>query len=376
MQEKTKRIAAEIRETDYVAILEGDLREKRKKPVSVAFFLLSTVGQSLVVALSWMSGKLEGNALAALAALSLAMTTMACFNRYACAYLAKKRFGILRAAGKAPKTGTGKTEFLLHADSLEIRGEKSISLPAELLEIVQYASYGTMIKSGGEWIGGIPDRAFASSDERDAFLDGIRDAKLRASFQDEQTLHAHIPSDSFADYPYEFSKETFYAQERAAYRAIPRTALVRNPITVLEITLSLLTVCLMLMQRSMLSICIGLPVLVLLNLNWLKIYTLYIDTLIGRSLIGMPERFPDRKVHYYFGERRMYAMGSVFALSFPYEQIAEIKRFDGFIAIYLSKSLVFTVGKPQNMTEEAFAALSEQMKSEIFRTKLFSRKGG
>ncbi|QAT50906.1 hypothetical protein EQM14_14640 [Caproiciproducens sp. NJN-50] len=106
-----------ISEEDYVSVLEQQLKQKRKSPVQLFVFLLSTAGQMLVVCYLILSTHASGIRAAGLAALSVILTALSLVNFLRLRPRAKNYFRVLRAKGKI-------SEEFWKLHTLKLEGEK------------------------------------------------------------------------------------------------------------------------------------------------------------------------------------------------------------------------------------------------------------
>lgn len=345
-----------VSEEDYITVLEQQLKQKRKGPIQLSLFLLSTVGQTLAVLYAVLSSRVSGVSAAGLLALSVALTALSFINFFRLRPRAKNFFHLLRARGKISEEFWKLHTLKLEEEKLSVRfGSFSNSCDVTQVRVVdnKVSAYLLYLGRSQSIFDLVPYSAFGDETRRAGFAETIRQAAFRRNLHDSEAIRDFISPDARVLAEFTYDKEDYVKDQRDAFRWMFTTKLAWTPVSILLLAVACLLIFFAVSDGRILSILLAAAAALFLNFHYIRIFSPLIDRKIRRDAQELSPYFPGGRCKVYLDKTRKQIVlsGSIYCMAFSFSEIKAVRKIPGGAAFYLNQNLVFTLPLSEDISE-------------------------
>jgi hypothetical protein len=345
-----------VSEEDYITVLEQQLKQKQKRPITLFLFLFCTAGQTLFVIYMLLSSTPSAAGIASLLVLSVSLTGLSLLNFFRIRPRAKKYFSMLRSKGRISEEFWKLHTLKLEDKTISIRfGSYSNSCEITQIRVIDNKTNAYLLYLGKSQsvFDIVPYSAFRSEPQRAGFADRLRQAALRFSLRGSETIRDSISPDARVLAEFSYDEASYLKDQQSAFRRMFTTKLAWTPLTVLLLAVACSFLAYAISSGRVLTILMAVAVAVLLNFHYVRIFSPLIGRRIRRDARELLPYFPDGKIKVYLDKTngKIVAAGSVYCIAFPFPDIKAVRRIPGGAAFYLNQNLVFTIPSMENISE-------------------------
>lgn len=345
-----------ISEDDYITVLEQQLKQKRKSPVSFFLFLLSTAGQTLFIVYMLLTSPPSAAGVVGLLALSVSLTVLSLISFFRVRPRAKNYLATLRARGKISEEFWKLHTLKVEDETISVRFG-SFSNSCEITQIRvednRVNAYLLYLGSSKSVFDIVPYSVFGNEKQRLGFADMLRQAALQSHLRSGETVRDSVSPDARVLTEFTYDKHSYLKDQKSAFRRMFTTKLAWTPLTVLFLAVSCFFLAYAVSSGRIFSILLAAAAAVLLNFHYIRIFSPLIDRRIRRDARELLPYFPDGRIRVLLdkAKRQIVAAGSIYCIAFPFSDIQAVRRIPGGMAFYLNQNLIFTASGLENISE-------------------------
>jgi len=335
------KLRYKVSEEIYIEMLEMQLKQRNRRPLSILITLLCTVGQFGLFVYFAATGMLTGNSIYGVGAMSVACFILNLLYRFTTHRRAKVTLERFKLTGKLHEDFWKDHSFELGSDSLTIRYGALKSVYG-LNQLQGYDSLENcfIIYAAGLVADLVP---FSALDDKQKFLDTIRDAQHNSIMDNAEDMRGDIPPVYKYHFNYAYTLDSYLAHQREAYRKRYTTKLLFDKHFIIRTAISLYALGYIFINPQPWVIALCVFAVIIFNLQHVVTFTPLCNITIKAGLKDVLSHKPDPNTDTYVTTDNIIIRGSMHAMDIPLCDVKAVRRINGGVAIYLPKNVILTI---------------------------------